>query len=83
LWVVDLDFTRLFALKVWVASFLRFSFDSASWIMFIGKVKSYIVCLYYEIPWGHLYLWHVPLLAPDSTVGKMRLVVVAVQGAPR
>jgi len=31
---------------------------------------------------GHLYLWLAPLLAPDSTVGKPRLVVVAVQGAP-
>ena len=31
---------------------------------------------------GHLYLWLMPLLAPVSTVGKSRLVVVAVQGAP-
>jgi len=32
---------------------------------------------------GHLYLWLMPLLAPVSTMGKSRLVVVAVQGAPR
>jgi len=32
---------------------------------------------------GHLYLGLSPLLAPVSTVGKPRLVVVAVQGAPR
>ena len=31
---------------------------------------------------GHLYMWRTPLLAPVSTVGKTRLVVVAVQGAP-
>ena len=31
---------------------------------------------------GHLYMWPSPLLAPVSTVGKTRLVVVAVQGAP-
>ena len=28
-------------------------------------------------------MWPSPLLAPVSTVGKTRLVVVAVQGAPR
>jgi hypothetical protein len=31
---------------------------------------------------GHWYMWLSPLLAPVSTVGKSRLVVVAVQGAP-
>ena len=31
---------------------------------------------------GHLYMWRTPLLAPVSTVGKTRLVVVTVQGAP-
>jgi len=36
----------------------------------------------YGLRGGHLYLWSIPLLAPVSTVGKPRLVVVAVQGAP-
>jgi len=31
---------------------------------------------------GHLYLWTAPLLAPVSTMGKLCLVVVMVQGAP-
>jgi len=43
------------------------------------------VVLYKVVLWdtgGHRCMWPSPLLAPVSTVGKPRLVVVAVQGAP-
>ena len=42
----------------------------------------FIVCAFCGLHEGHFYMRTAPLLAPVSTVGKSRLVVVAVQGAP-
>ena len=39
--------------------------------------------LYCEFYGGHCTCWPEPLLAPVSTMGKLRLVVVVVQGAPQ
>ena len=43
----------------------------------------FIVCAFCGLHEGHFYMRTAPLLAPVSTVGKSRLVVVAVQGAPQ
>ena len=42
----------------------------------------FIMCAFCGLHEGHFYMRTAPLLAPVSTVGKSRLVVVAVQGAP-
>ena len=43
----------------------------------------FIMCAFCGLHEGHFYMRTAPLLAPVSTMGKSRLVVVAVQGAPQ
>src|SRR5437588_4659609 len=77
--------------------FVAFSSSQMSWVVDIYGVTSFIPVFYtllvttgvirygfvLRVTQGHWYMWRTPLLAPVSTVGKTRLLVVAVQGAPR
>jgi len=59
----------------------NYHFGRAVYILWL-LIQHYIVHLFnelHEFHGGHLYMWLAPLLAPESTVGKPRLVVVAVQ----
>ena len=76
--------------------FVAFSSSQMSWVVDIYGVTSFIPVFYtllvttgvirygfvLRVTQGHWYMWRTPLLAPVSTVGKTRLLVVAVQGAP-
>jgi hypothetical protein len=76
--------------------FVAFSSSQMSWVVNIYGVTSFIPMFYtllvttgvirygfvLRVTQGHWYMWRTPLLAPVSTVGKTRLLVVMVQGAP-
>jgi len=58
-------------------------------LVVLSLVLAYALVLYMVVfhglqgvTWGHLYLQTIPLLAPVSTMGKLCLVMVTVQGAP-
>ena len=71
-------------------------FSQMSWEVDVYGVTSFIPVFYtllvttsvicygfvLRVTRGHWYMWRAPLLALVSTMGKMCLVVVAVQGTP-
>ena len=80
-----------------IQGLLVYVFSQTSWEVDVYGVTSFIPVFYtllvttsvicygfvLRVTRGHWYMWRTPLLAPVSTVGKTRLVVVAVQGAPQ
>ena len=68
-------------LVAWVGSLCFWSSGSSLQVLHLVTDGFIYICSL-SFTGGHLYMWLAPLLAPVLTVGKSRLVAVAVQGAP-